>query len=75
MKEVSLSALLTGRLYPMEVFLVLNFYLYYKLSQSQDHSAAGRIMSTKNSSDANGNQTRDLQACSAESQPTAPPGK
>jgi len=30
-------------------------------------------MSMKNSSDTNGNQNRDLPACSAVSQPTAPP--
>jgi hypothetical protein len=43
------------------------------LSQAQGHSAAGRIMSMKNSSDNIGNGTRDLPACSAVPQPTAPP--
>ena len=38
-----------------------------------DHSAAGRIMSIKNSSDSTGNRTRDLPTCSAVPQPTAPP--
>jgi hypothetical protein len=37
------------------------------------HSAAGRIMSMKNSNDTIGNRTRDLPACSAVPQPTAPP--
>jgi len=45
-----------------------------RLSQPQGHSAAGRIMSMKNSSDTIGNPTRDLPACSAVPQPTAPPG-
>ena len=40
---------------------------------TQDHSAAGRIMSMKISDDTIGNLTRDLPACSAVSQPTAPP--
>jgi hypothetical protein len=44
-----------------------------RLSRPQDHSAAGRIMSMKNSSDAIGNRTRDLPACSAAPHPTAPP--
>jgi len=48
-------------------------YFCYRLSQSQGHSAAGRIMSMKNSNDTTGNQTRDLSTCSAVPQPTAPP--
>ena len=44
-----------------------------RLSQSQGHSAAGRIMSMKSSSDTIGNRTRDLPACSEVPQPTAPP--
>ena len=36
-------------------------------------SAAGRIMSMKNSNDAIGNRTCDIPACSAVPQPTAPP--
>ena len=43
----------------------------YRLSRSQGHSAAGRIMSMKNSNDIIGNRTRDLPACSAVPQPTA----
>jgi hypothetical protein len=37
----------------------------YRLSQPQGHSAAGRIMSMKNSSDTIRNRTRDLPVCSA----------
>jgi hypothetical protein len=44
-----------------------------RLSRPQGHSATERIMSTKNSNDTIGNQTRNLPACSAVSQPTAPP--
>jgi hypothetical protein len=44
------------------------------LSRSQGHSAAGRIMSMRNSRDTIGNRTRDLPACSAVPQQTAPPG-
>jgi hypothetical protein len=44
------------------------------LSEHQAPSAAGRIMSMKNSNDTTGNRTRDLPACSAVPQPTAPPG-
>jgi len=46
----------------------------YRLSQPQGHSAAGRIMSMKNSNDTIGNRTRDLPTCSAVPQPTALPG-
>jgi hypothetical protein len=37
------------------------------------HRVAGRIMSMKNSNDNIGDRTRDLPACSAVPQPTAPP--
>ena len=40
----------------------------YRLSRLQDHNAAGKSMSMINS-----NRTRDLPACSAIPQPTAPP--
>jgi hypothetical protein len=43
------------------------------MSQSHGHSAAGRIISMKNSSDTIGNQTRDLPTCSAVPQPNALP--
>ena len=45
----------------------------WRLIQPQGHSAAGRIMSMKNSSDTIGNRTRDLPTGSAVPQPTAPP--
>jgi hypothetical protein len=69
MKVVRLSALRTGRLY-QEIFLVL---IYVKrLSRPQGHSATER-MSMINSNDTSGIGTRDLPACSAVPQPTAPP--
>jgi hypothetical protein len=70
---VRLSALRTGRLYPPGNIPGTHFC--YRLSQPQGHSAAGRIMSMKNSSDTFGNRTRDLTACSAVRQPTALKGK
>jgi len=71
MKAVMLSALRTGRLYPPGNIPGTHFC--WRLSRPQGHSAAGRIMSTKNSSDTIGNRTRDLPACSAVVQPPAPP--
>jgi len=71
MKVVKLSAVRTGRLYPQGNIPGTHFY--WRLSQSLDHSAARRIMSMKNSNDNFRNRTRDLPACSAEPQPTAPP--
>src|SRR5215469_11764663 len=44
----------------------------WRVGQPQGHSAAGRIMSMKNSNDTIGNRTRDLPTCSAVQQ-TAPP--
>ena len=43
------------------------------MNRPQDHNAAGRIMSMKNSNDTIGYRTRNLPACSAVPQPTAPP--
>ena len=43
------------------------------LSQPQGHSAAGRIMSVKNSNETIRNRTCDLPVCSAVPQPTVPP--
>ena len=45
---------------------------YQRLSRPQEPSAAGRIKSMQNSEDPVRNQTRDLPACSALPQPTAP---
>ena len=67
---VRLSALGTDRLYPTQSIHGTHFC--WRLSQLQGHSAAGRIMSMKNSNDTIGNLTRDLPACSAVSRPTAP---
>jgi hypothetical protein len=71
MKVLGLSALLTVRLYPPRNISGTHFC--WRLSQPQGHSAARRIMSIKNSSDTIANRTRDLLACSAVPQPTAPP--
>ena len=71
MKVVRLSALRTGRLYPSGNIPCT--YFCYRLSRSQGHSAAGRIMSMKNCNDTTGNRTRDLTACSAVPHSTAPP--
>jgi hypothetical protein len=71
LRVVGLSALRTGRLYPQEIFLVL--ISVKRLSRPQGHTSARGIKSLKNSSDPIGNRTRDLPACSAVPQPTAPP--
>ena len=68
---VRLSALHTGRLYPQGN--IPGTHLCWELSRSEGHSAVGKIMSMKNSNDTIGNRTRDLPACSAVPQPTAPP--
>jgi hypothetical protein len=65
MKVVRLSALRTGRLYPPGKIPGTHFCL--RLSRPQDHSATGRIMSMKNSSDTIGNRTRDVPACGSAS--------
>jgi len=70
MKVVRLSAPHTGCLYPPGNIRGTHFC--WRLSQPQDHNAAGRIMSMNNSSDTIGNRTRDLAACSALPQPTVP---
>jgi hypothetical protein len=49
MNVVTLSALRTGRVYPPGNILGTHFC--YRLSRPQGHSAAGRIMSMKNSND------------------------
>jgi hypothetical protein len=68
MKVIRLSALCTGYLYSPG-----NIPGIPRLSQPKGHSAAGRIMSLKNSCDTLGNQTHNLPACSAVPQPTVPP--
>jgi hypothetical protein len=63
MKVLSSSALRTGPFYSPENIPGTHFCK--RLSQPKGHSAAGRIMSMKNSNDTIGNRTRDLPACSA----------
>jgi hypothetical protein len=65
MKVVRLLTLRTGRFYPR--------YLLISLRGWVEHSAAVRKMSMKNSKDINENRTRDLLACCAVPQLTAPP--
>jgi hypothetical protein len=65
MKVVRLSALRTGRLYPPRK------YSWYS-SLLEAESTPGHL-AMKNSNDTIGNRTRDLPACSAVPQPTAPP--
>ena len=72
MKVVRLSALSTGRLYPPRNIPGTHFC--WRLSQTQSHSAARRIINKKKSSDTIENRTRDLPAYSAVPQPTAPLG-
>jgi hypothetical protein len=67
---VRLSALGTGRVYPPGNIPGTHFC--YRLSRPQGHSATERIMSMKNTNYTIGNRTRDLPACGAVSQPTAP---
>jgi len=70
-KVVRLSALRTGRLYPPENIPGTHFC--WRLSRPQVHSAAGKIMSLKNSIDTIWNRAHDLLACGALPQPTTPP--
>ena len=66
-----MSALRTGRIYPTGNIPGTHFC--QRLSRPQGHNAAGKIMSVKNSIYNIGIRTLDLLACSAVSQPTAPP--
>ena len=70
MKVVRLSALSTGHLYPLRKYTWYSFLL--EAESPQGSSTAGRIKSMKNSNDTIGNRTRDLPACSAMPQWTAP---
>ena len=51
----------------------LGSLFFMRLSRPQGRSGAGRIMSMNNSNDTIRNRTRDLPACDAVPQPTAPP--
>jgi len=66
-----MKALRTGRFNPPGDTTGNHFF--YKLSWPQVHSAVGRFKALQNPSDSFGNQTRDLPACSAVPQTTAPP--
>ena len=69
-KIVRLSGLRTSCLNPPGN--ISGTRLCYRLNQLQCHISTGRIMLMTNSSDTIGNWTRDLSACSAVPQPTAP---
>jgi hypothetical protein len=65
MKLIRLSALRTGRLYPPKKYSWYSFLLESG-STPRGHSAAGRIMSMKNSNYTIVNRTRDLPASSSD---------
>ena len=70
MKVVRLSALRTGRFY--RPGNIPGTHFCKRLSRPQDHSAAERIMSMKNSSENIGKRTHGPPTCRAVPQPTAP---
>jgi hypothetical protein len=70
-KVVRLSALSTGPSLPTGKIPGTHFC--YNLSRPQGRNETERIKSLKNSNDSIGNRNRDLSACSAVPQPTAPP--
>jgi hypothetical protein len=70
MKVVGLSTLRVGHPYPSGSIAGTRFC--ERLSQFKGYSLAGRVTSTRNSSDTIRNRTRDLPACIAVLQPTAP---
>jgi hypothetical protein len=71
MKMVRLSVLSTGHLYPLEN--IPGTQCFGGLNRPQGHSPPRRFMKIKNSTNKIGNRNRDLPACSAVAQPTAPP--
>jgi hypothetical protein len=66
-----LSVLGTDHLYPLENIPCT--HSCWSLNPPQGHSRPRRIMRSKISTEKIGNGTRDLPACSAVAQPTAPP--
>jgi hypothetical protein len=71
MMVVRLSALGTGRLYPLGDIPSTHFF--YKLNRPQDHNAENSFRTMKISSDGMLNRNRDQPTCSVVPQPTAPP--
>ena len=67
MKVVSLSAL------PLPPGNIPGTHFCWRLIVPQGHSAAGMVISMKNSNDTIGNRTRDLPACGVVPKPTVPP--
>ena len=72
-KQSARSAQCTGHYPPSPPENIPGTHFCCRLSRPPGSSAVGRIMPMKNFSDNIGNRTRDLLACSAVSQPTAPP--
>ena len=71
MKMVKLSALRTGRFNRYEICLVLISVRGWV--NPQGHSASGRTVSIKSSTETVRNRTLDLQDCNVVPHPTAPP--
>ena len=62
-----------GRFTPHSPPGMTRYALYRRLSRPQDHGAAGRVESMKNSNYTIGSRTCDLPVCSSVPQRTAPP--